>query len=171
MSTETGSWKTLEQSYGFFAKGLEYPDPEFWGGIEGKALGELALLDDDAGYANGAADECFPPRDQQDREVEYVSTFDGRSLQQYEGSCRPRVGRDGILEEVLRFYHHFGLKLNEARRDFPDNFITELEFMGHLLRRLVRVGAMQRRTRVPSVISWHAMSSFGRRHCPSEWSG
>lgn len=134
MSMQTDSLNALERTYCFFAKGFEYPDPKFWDEVEGRPLRDLAGLENDAGFLNGIADDSFPIREQQEREVEFVSTFEGRSLQQYEGSCRPRVGRDGILEEVLRFYHHFGLKLSETRRDFPDNFITELEFMAHLVR-------------------------------------
>lgn len=41
-------------------------------------------------------------------------------------------GRMKVMEEVLRFYHHFGLRLSAERRDRPDHVATELEFM-HLL--------------------------------------
>lgn len=41
-------------------------------------------------------------------------------------------GRMKVMEEVLRFYHYFGLKLSEEKRDRPDHLASELEFM-HLL--------------------------------------
>ena len=37
-----------------------------------------------------------------------------------------------VMEEVLRFYHHFGLRISPDNRDRPDHLATELEFM-HLL--------------------------------------
>jgi len=41
-------------------------------------------------------------------------------------------GRMKVMEEVLRFYHYFGLRLSEEKRDRPDHLASELEFM-HLL--------------------------------------
>lgn len=41
-------------------------------------------------------------------------------------------GRMKVMEEVLRFYHYFGLRLSEDKRDRPDHLASELEFM-HLL--------------------------------------
>lgn len=41
-------------------------------------------------------------------------------------------GRMKVMEEVLRFYHYFGVKLSEEKRDRPDHLSSELEFM-HLL--------------------------------------
>ncbi len=41
-------------------------------------------------------------------------------------------GRMKVMEEVLRFYHYFGLKLSEEKRDRPDHLASEFEFM-HLL--------------------------------------
>lgn len=36
------------------------------------------------------------------------------------------------MEEVLRFYHYFGLRISEDKRDRPDHLASEFEFM-HLL--------------------------------------
>jgi len=38
-------------------------------------------------------------------------------------------GRMKVMEEVLRFYHFFGLRLSEDKRDRPDHLASELEFM------------------------------------------
>lgn len=34
--------------------------------------------------------------------------------------------------DILRFYDYFDVKLAEDERDFPDNLLTELEFMAYL---------------------------------------
>jgi DMSO reductase family type II enzyme chaperone len=41
-------------------------------------------------------------------------------------------GRMKVMEEVLRFYHYFGLRIAEDKRDRPDHLASELELM-HLL--------------------------------------
>jgi len=41
-------------------------------------------------------------------------------------------GRMKVMEEVLRFYHYFGLRISEEKRDRPDHLASELEFM-HVL--------------------------------------
>ena len=48
----------------------------------------------------------------------------------YEGE----YGGGGVkgMEEVLRFYHYFGLRISETKRDRPDHLASELEFM-HVL--------------------------------------
>jgi DMSO reductase family type II enzyme chaperone len=38
-------------------------------------------------------------------------------------------GRMKVLDDVLRFYHYFGLRLSEERRERPDHLATELEFL------------------------------------------
>ncbi|MEE9284720.1 MAG: molecular chaperone TorD family protein [Dehalococcoidia bacterium] len=46
----------------------------------------------------------------------------------YEGSHRR--GRQEIMEELVRFYEHFGLRHQEG--DLPDHLCAELEFMHYL---------------------------------------
>ena len=36
------------------------------------------------------------------------------------------------MEEVVRFYNHFGLTLSESPRELPDHVTTELEFLHFL---------------------------------------
>lgn len=40
--------------------------------------------------------------------------------------------RKTVMEEVLRFYHYFGLSLSRQWRDLPDHISTEMEFMHFL---------------------------------------
>jgi putative dimethyl sulfoxide reductase chaperone len=37
-----------------------------------------------------------------------------------------------VMEEALRFYHHFGLRLDEHNHDMPDQLRTQLEFLHFL---------------------------------------
>lgn len=65
---------------------------------------------------------------------EYVQTFDvggprGAPCFLYEAEYGG--GRLKVMEDVLRFYHYFGLRLSQekGKRDRPDHLATELEFM------------------------------------------
>ena len=119
--------------YSLFARAFDYPDETFWDRVEGRPLGDTlgAALADWASVEMTAG--TIGRRSQDEREAEYFSAFEG-GVPAYEGLCRAEEGRDGILEDLLRFYHYFGLKLSEQRRDFPDSFVTELEFMDYLAR-------------------------------------
>jgi DMSO reductase family type II enzyme chaperone len=50
--------------------------------------------------------------------------------------------RRAVMEEVTRFYNHFGLSLGGERRELPDHITTELEFMHFLT--FQEVSALQR---------------------------
>ena len=47
-------------------------------------------------------------------------------------------GREGILEDILRFYGYFDVRLREGNRDYPDYLVSELEFMAFLASREAR---------------------------------
>ncbi len=132
MKPEYASTRARAGLYGFLARAFDYPDRSFWDWVEGKPLGDMLdvasidLVPDAMGVG------MIPRRSQEQRESEYFATFEG-GIPAYEGLCRGEEGRDGILEDLLRFYHYFGLKLGDDRRDFPDSFVTELEFVGYLI--------------------------------------
>lgn len=65
-------------------------------------------------------------------EADYLATFEHGRVPLYEGLVRGADERFWVQEEVLRFYHHFGVRLSEKARDYPDHYATELEFMVHL---------------------------------------
>ena len=65
----------------------------------------------------------------------YISTFEvgipGPPVALYETAyCSPGPLRLHALEEILRFYEFFDLKLAGERREMPDHLTVELEFMG-----------------------------------------
>ena len=103
-----------------FARAFDYPRAEFWQEAEG-------------------VDGLVPVRSQEEREAEYLAAFElGRevpSVSPYEGFCRPGEGREGILEDILRFYEYFDVRLRKENRDYPDHLVSELEFMAFLASR------------------------------------
>lgn len=125
--------------YGALAEALAYPDEELAGAIRSGELAAalrelLAALDpalaeelDEAALRDaGPDDEALP--------VEYTRLFDVGPA----GPPCPLYGglyagdRMGVMEEAVRFYNHFGLRLAEEPRELPDHLGTELEFLHFL---------------------------------------
>jgi DMSO reductase family type II enzyme chaperone len=81
---------------------------------------------------SGAAEASFAGVTAQVLQQGYVSIFEvgtGRPYcPLYEGSHRS--GRMKLMEELVRFYEHFGLKTRSG--DHPDHVCAELEFMHYL---------------------------------------
>jgi DMSO reductase family type II enzyme chaperone len=117
----------LARTYQTFARLLDYPDEAAW-----RMVGEALAT---ASASSGQADALtvLASRSQEEREADYLAVFELGGASPYEGLCLHQEGRYGILEELLRFYHHFGLALDAEHRDFPDHLVTELEFMAYLL--------------------------------------
>jgi DMSO reductase family type II enzyme chaperone len=125
-------------AYRLFAGGIGYPEGRL---LESVRSGELAeaitealgaidpkLLEgfDADALRDAGADDDLP--------VEYTRLFDvGAS-----GPPCPLYGglyggaRMKVMEEAVRFYNHFGLKLSESPRELPDHLTTELEFLHYL---------------------------------------
>jgi DMSO reductase family type II enzyme chaperone len=136
ISVSNASARSL--AYGLFAGALGYPEGSLLEDIrEGrfadalaKTLGDIdpslaEKLDRDALSDGLEADELA---------IEYTRLFDvGTS-----GPPCPLHGglwseeRMMNMEEVLRFYNHFGLSLDQGQRELPDHLGTELEFLHYL---------------------------------------
>lgn len=69
-----------------------------------------------------------------------------------------------VMEEAVRFYNHFGLQLDEARRELPDHLQTQLEFLHYLCYR--EAGAL-RDGEDPGAFR-RAQRDFVARH-PGRW--
>jgi DMSO reductase family type II enzyme chaperone len=89
------------------AHAFDYPRPEFW-------------------------EQADPGRTRSEREADYQGAFDVDGASLYEGFHRGSEGREGILEDLMRFYAFFDLRLSETERDYPDHLVTELEFLSFL---------------------------------------
>lgn len=104
-------------SYLAMARLFSYPNAATW-----QRLVEHGLID--------------PALGRDELEAEYLAAFEfGRTataVPLYEGMHRGARGREGILEDLLRFYEFFGVKLSETDREFPDHLVTELEFLAWL---------------------------------------
>ena len=110
------------------ARAFDFPRPEFWDQVEGRAMSEL--IGPVEAPAHGA--RVIPGRTQAEREEDYQDAFDVDDSPLYEGFHRGAEGREGILEDVMRFYGFFDLHLNENERDYPDHLVAELEFLAVL---------------------------------------
>jgi DMSO reductase family type II enzyme chaperone len=76
------------------------------------------------------------PSDPTELESEYIRLFEVGSrgvppCPLYGGHYRPGA-RMQVMEEVVRFYEHFGLALAEKDRELPDHLTVELEFLHYL---------------------------------------
>jgi len=117
MNATTFDAGTLAGAYLAVAQVFSYPNQESW-----PRLKEHGLVD--PGITRDAL------------EAEYMAAFEvGREASPvplFEGMHRPDLGREGILEDLLRFYEFFGVKLSETEREYPDHLTTELEFLAWL---------------------------------------
>ncbi len=114
--------------YVLLARAFRYPEDHSWDDLP-QALQEVVPslpypLD-------------VPPHLEAPRADDYIHAFEvggpyGPPCFIYEGEYGG--GRLKVMEDVLRFYDHFGLQptQEEGRRDRPDHLATELEFM-HVL--------------------------------------
>jgi len=110
----------LAENYLAMARLFSYPTAESW-----------QLL-----TAHGLVD---PRLSMEDLQAEYLAAFevgrDAAAVPLFEGMHRANMGRDGVLEDLLRFYEFFDVRLSEEDRDYPDHLVTELEFLASLCHR------------------------------------
>lgn len=108
---------TLAGAYLGMAHLFSYPNPEAW-----QRLVEQGLIDPSVG--------------QDVLEADYLAAFElGRgkaAVPLFEGMHRGDEGREGVLEDLLRFYEFFDVKLSETDREYPDHLVAELEFIAWL---------------------------------------
>lgn len=124
--------------YSLLAKGFRFPAPEQVESVKaGRFAGEVAQAVAHLPYDGVKGGELG-----RGTSLSY-DEFQGRYIQLFEvggelgAPCflyeaEHGGGRMKVMEEVLRFYHHFGLRLSQEKRDRPDHLASELEFM-HVL--------------------------------------
>ncbi|MHB1122987.1 MAG: molecular chaperone TorD family protein [Ramlibacter sp.] len=109
--------ESLAGAYLAMAQLFSYPDEGGWRRLAGRGLVDAALT-------------------REALESEYLAVFEmggGASpVSLYEGQNRPELGRDGILQDLLRYYEYFDAHLNQDEREYPDHLVTELEFLAWL---------------------------------------
>jgi DMSO reductase family type II enzyme chaperone len=149
------------RAYALFGEAMAYPSDEMReilldGGLVEPLRECLAVISPD--ITNPP--ECWSAlRDVADAEVlaiEYTRLFDAGAS----GPPCPLYGglyggdRMAKMEEAVRFYNHFGLRLSSEQRELPDHISTQLEYMHFLAYREVEAlqagvdpGAYQRAQR------------------------
>jgi DMSO reductase family type II enzyme chaperone len=116
MNAQTDDPGVLAGAYLAMAQVFSYPTTETW-----RRMREHGLVNDDLTL------EVL--------ESDYLAAFEVGPVPLFEGMHRGDLGRDGILEDLLRFYEFFDVKLSDTDRDFPDHLVTELEFLAWLCMR------------------------------------
>ena len=117
MNTLIDNPEAMANGYLAMAQLFSYPDADAW-----RRLNEYGLVE--------------PTLNRQALEAEYLALFEmgggSSTVSLYEGQNRPECGRDGILQELLRYYEFFDAQLNQDEREYPDHLVTELEFLAWL---------------------------------------
>ena len=121
--------------YHLLADALEFPSREFWSDARSGAFvdGLRALVEGlpyelDTAQLKGLSDGGGEYIDVQG---EYIRLFDVGALRP---PCPLYGGEWGMprrraMEDSLRFYRYFGLKMNEDARELPDHVTVQMEFM------------------------------------------
>jgi len=124
--------------YGLFAAALEYPDEPLCRAVrEGEISSGLrrALADVAPELAVEPYAEALHDASSEDElAVEYTRLFDAAAgaapCPLYDGAYAG--DRMRVMEEAVRFYNYFGLKLSDTAGELPDHLSTELEFLHYL---------------------------------------
>jgi len=119
--------------YQMLATAFSYPSEDF---VESLASGEwsqrLLALSEHLPFGLTTIEPSPATEDRGALQQGYVSTFEvgtGRPFcPLYEGSHRS--GRMKLMEDLVRFYEHFGLMTQPG--DHPDHLCAELEFMHYM---------------------------------------
>jgi DMSO reductase family type II enzyme chaperone len=121
--------------YGLFADALDFPSPEFHMQVEAGVFRDevealVAALPYEVDVA-GAIGGLAVADDYVSFQGEYIRLFDVGAVRPpcplYDGEWGG--ARKHAMEEVLRFYRFFGMKMGEGAHDLPDHISIELEFM------------------------------------------
>jgi DMSO reductase family type II enzyme chaperone len=119
--------------YGTLASAFSYPDDGLLASLpSGEWMRQLKKLAQHVPFELPLLNDLPSEFAADDLQQAYVSTFEvgaGRPFcPLYEGSHRS--GRMKLMEELVRFYEHFGLKTTAG--DHPDHLAAELEFMHYM---------------------------------------
>jgi len=123
--------------YSLLARCLVVPDEEFHSSLTDGALArEFSEIISGLPYPLAGPELGPDPPGFIELQSGYIAFFDvgfkGPACPLYEGSFRNDRGRKAVMEDLLRFYHHFGIKLSDSVRELPDYLGAELEFMHYL---------------------------------------
>lgn len=161
------------QMYRFLAESFRYPGEDFYAmAKDGTYLKSALAILKEIPFAVAIMEtelsgQSLKDVSQEDFEAEFVRVFDagpgGPPCPLYEGKYA--ADRKVNMEDLVRFYNHFGLSVAEAKeRELPDHITTELEFMHYLA--FKEVLALQR-DESPSPYCFAEIDFLGRH--PARW--
>ncbi|HXF50789.1 MAG TPA: molecular chaperone TorD family protein [Dehalococcoidia bacterium] len=156
--------------YGLLADALSFPERAFHVRVTAGAFrDDVEGLVEALPYSLPAAvdfDGLAEGGEYVDFQAEYIRLFEVGAIRPpcplYGGEWGP--ARKRTMEEVLRFYRFFGLKVDERARELPDHVSIELEF----LQVLAFEEGMARATGVDTGSLLRAQRDFLERH-PARW--
>jgi DMSO reductase family type II enzyme chaperone len=133
---EGGPEVARSKCYALLASGFNVPDEEGFGQVAGGGL--MENLEEQRGELPYEFEFSIEPPpgewSHDDFHAEFLRLFEvgagGPPCPLYGGVWS--VDRMKSMEEVIRFYNYFGLKLSGERRIPPDHLATELEFLHYL---------------------------------------
>lgn len=152
--------------YQLFQVAFSFPDSAFYEGVsqgrwQDEVMSNLAALP----YSVPAPEDGLRrvPTAHDEFQVEYNRLFEigimgGPPCPLYGGHYEK--DRMRVMEEVVRFYNFFRLRLFQDKRILPDHITVELDFMAHLARR--EAAALQQQRDAESY--WRAERDFLERH-------
>ena len=138
-SLENTSLRARRELYGLLAELLSFPTRELGEAIShGNLARSLRGVASALPYHIDVGSAGFRGHiDPTDLEAEYIRLFDlpggGKPCPLYTGVYAP--ARREAMEELLRFYRHFGVTLGNQGRDLPDAVPTVVEFQQYLVLR------------------------------------
>jgi len=119
------------------AGAFNFLDRAFYDYIKrGEFFKDLAVLAEELPYKVDVPEELKSPgiEDFDEHASVYIRIFDaapgGPPCSLYEG--HHAQDRQRVMAELIRFYDHFDLQLDQEQREFPDHISVELEFMHYL---------------------------------------
>ena len=132
--------RARSELYRLFADALEYPDNELWsefarGGMRDSMQRLLPQVSAAlAAQADGAALASVPALE--DLAADYSALFDvgtsGKPPCPLYGGAYGGAERMAVMEEIVRFYDHFGLRVAQVANEMPDQIGAQLEFLHYL---------------------------------------
>lgn len=139
-TVDTQNIESISRVYFFLSQCFSYPEGEFYEVMKGvEVIEDLGTLMEGLPFKVNFKGIPSPSLPEEGFESLYISSFDiaeGRPLYEsaYTAYRDDMCSRD-IYEDLLRFYEHFDIKLDEKERDYPDNLVAELEFMAFLVKK------------------------------------
>lgn len=115
---------------------LEFPDENVFDRITSNSFwNEIMEVKSILPYHFPFTDEIFTEKISfEEFQSDYINAFEvgpgGPPCPLYEGLYYP--DRRKVMEELVRFYEHFSLTVNQSTHELPDHITVELEFMHYL---------------------------------------